>query len=118
MDKSYMENLRIYRQAINFVTEVYRVTTSFPKEEIYGLTSQFRRAAVSIALNIAESQGRQTRADKRNFITFSRGSAFEILALIDISSNLNYLTKDQSDQLHKETQSIIRQLSQFIAYYR
>lgn len=118
MEKSIFENLRVYQQAINFVSKVYQETASFPKEEIYGLTSQFRRAAVSIPLNIAESQGRQTRADKKNFISIAKGSAYELLALIDIVTQLNLINKSQKEALRTETFSIIRQLNQLINFYR
>ncbi len=118
MEKAVFENLRVYQQTIEFASKIYQITNTFPKEELYGITSQLRRAAVSIPLNIAESQGKATKADKRNFIVIARGSAFEILALIDITYQLKFLDNHQKESLRGETFSIIRQLTRLINYYQ
>jgi four helix bundle protein len=81
------------------VTEVYKATESFTKEEIYGLTSQLRRAVVSIPCNIAEGQGRLTKGEFQQFLGYARGSLVEVETLISVATNLHYLTSDTSSRL-------------------
>lgn len=78
------------------VSEVYRVTKIFPREEIYGLTSQLRRCAVSVPSNIAEGQGRSTRGEFLQFLCHARGSLFEMETQLVIAAELEYVS--QSDQ--------------------
>jgi four helix bundle protein len=77
MGHSYAD-LKVWQKAIDLVTDVYKHTKLFPKEEIYGLTSQIRRAAVSIPCNIAEGQGRLTRGEFKQFLGHARGSLPEL----------------------------------------
>ena len=91
--KSYRE-LVVWKKAIQLVTEIYRSTQTFPKYEIYGLTGQLRRAAVSIPSNIAEGQGRLSRGEFRQFLGHARGSVFELDSKILIARNLGYLNDD------------------------
>jgi four helix bundle protein len=81
------------------VTEVYSATRSFPREEIYGLTSQLRRSAVSVASNIAEGQGRISKAEFRQFLGMARGSLLEMETQIVIAGNLGYIPGDAADHL-------------------
>ena len=81
------------------VTEVYKATGCFPKEELYGLTSQLRRAAVSIPSNIAEGQGRLTKGEFQQFLGQARGSLLEVETQIRIALNLFYLNQNQADRL-------------------
>lgn len=81
------------------VTEVYRLTGNFPREQIYGLTSQLRRAAVSIPSNIAEGQGRLTRGEFKHFLGNARGSLFELETQVLIACNLSYLGKEDRESL-------------------
>ena len=81
------------------VTEVYRATQTFPREETYGLTSQLRRSAVSVASNIAEGQGRISKAEFRQFLGMARGSLIEMETQIVIASNLGYISHDTMDRL-------------------
>ena len=76
---------------MEFVTELYRVTRGFPNEEKFGLTSQLRRAAVSIPSNIAEGQGRLTRGEFRQFLGQAKGSLCEVETQFIIANNLGYL---------------------------
>ena len=96
--QSYRE-LIAWKKAVDLVTELYRATQTFPKHEIYGLTGQIRRAAVSIPSNIAEGQGRLTRGEFRQFLGHARGSVFELDSQIMIAKNLDYLSPEQADQL-------------------
>ena len=107
--KSYKE-LIVWQKAHSFVLKVYSFSESFPKSELYGLTSQFRRAAVSIAANIAEGYVKKTPADKLRFFNISQGSLEECSYYIILSKDLNYITEEQSvilDKLLGETEKIL-----------
>ena len=84
---------------MQLVTEVYKVSESFPKEELYGLTSQLRRAAVSVPANIAEGQGRRSKGEFQQFLGYARGSLLEVETLIMVAVNLNYLTENEAARL-------------------
>ncbi len=87
--KSYKE-LVVWQKAILLVEAVYKLTNDFPKEEMYGLTSQIRRAVVSIPSNIAEGYGRKSENDYKRFYKISYGSALELDTQILIAKNLGY----------------------------
>jgi four helix bundle protein len=87
-----------WQRAMDLVESVYRIARVFPKEELFGLTSQLRRAAVSIPANIAEGQGRKSRGDFRRFLSIAHGSLREIETHIHIAARLGYI-----DELRKET---------------
>jgi len=85
---------------MQLVTRIYKATKQFPKEELYGLTNQIRRAAVSIPSNIAEGQARQGTAEFRHFLSIARGSLAEVETQLLIAQDLNYLsTSDLEDIL-------------------
>ena len=91
MGRSY-KDLVAWQKSMDLVTNVYRVTGSFPKEQLFGLTSQLRRAAVSIPSNIAEGQGRLSEKEFRYFLGQARGSLMEVETQLQIAINLGYLT--------------------------
>jgi four helix bundle protein len=105
MVQSY-QDLVVWQKAMELVTEVYLSTASFPKDEIYGLTSQLRRAAVSIPANIAEGQGRLSPGEFCQFLGYARGSLLELETLIIVTRNLNYLEAKQGDQLLNRTAEV------------
>ena len=82
--------LKVWQRAIDFVTDIYKLTEEFPKEEIYGLTSQMRRAAVSIPSNIAEGAARGSKAEFRKFLAIAQGSISELETQIIINSKLGF----------------------------
>lgn len=84
------EDLIVWQKAHEFVLKVYKYTSHFPKEEIYGLTSQFRRASVSIAANIAEGFKKRGRADKARYMNISHGSLEECRYYLILSRDLHY----------------------------
>ena len=90
--KRDFRQLIVWQKAMEMVTEIYKATRSFPKEEIYGLTSQIRRSAVSIPSNIAEGQGRNTKGEFLQFLGIAKGSLCEIETQILIAKNLEYLS--------------------------
>jgi four helix bundle protein len=84
---------------MELVTAVYRATATFPKDELFGITSQLRRAAVSIPSNIAEGQGRLSEKEFRFFPGQARGSLMEVETQLQIAENLGYLEKEQTNRL-------------------
>jgi len=91
MTKHDYKDLVVWQKAMEMVTEVYRITRQFPKEELYGLTSQLRRAAVSVPSDIAEGQSRLTRGEFRQFLGLAKGSLAEVDTQLLIARNLGYL---------------------------
>jgi len=84
------EGLIVWQKAHQFVLNVYKYTSAFPREEVYGLTSQFRRAAISIAANIAEGFKKRGKKDKVRFLNIAQGSAEECRYYLILSRDLNY----------------------------
>ena len=89
--KSYRD-LIAWQKAMDLVTAIYRMTACFPREEIYGLTSQMRRAAVSVPSNIAEGQGRHGVAEFRHFLRQASGSLTELETQVMIAERLSYIS--------------------------
>ena len=81
-------DLQVWQRAIQMSIAIYRLTQGFPREELYGLTSQIRRAAVSVASNIAEGHGRLGSGEYRQFLGFARGSNFEVQTQLEIARAL------------------------------
>ena len=94
------ENIIAWQKAHAFVLFVYRVTSHFPKDEIFGLTSQFRRAAVSIEANIAEGYKKLSKADKLRFFNISQGSLEECRDYMILSRDLDYISQIEFEELH------------------
>jgi four helix bundle protein len=107
-------DLLVWQKAMRLVTKLYRVSASFPKEEIYGITSQMRRCAVSIPSNIAEGFGRQSTGDYVRFLSIAEGSLYELQTQLEISLNLTYLTSEQYESLDSSTREIERMLTSLI----
>ena len=95
-------DLKVWSNSINLVTQVYQITNNFPKEELFGLTSQIRRSAVSIPSNIAEGAARTSRKEFHKFLSIASGSASELETQLIISKNLNYLNTENSESLINE----------------
>ena len=95
MEKSKsFTDLIVWQKAHEFVLEIYKLTSSYPSNEIYGLTSQFRRAAISIAANISEGFVKNGKADKLRYYNIAQGSIQECKYYIILSKDLNYLNED------------------------
>jgi four helix bundle protein len=107
--KSYGD-LRVWQGGVDLVTEIYRETQSFPPQEIYGLTNQLRRAAVSIPSNIAEGHAREQTGEFLNFISIAQGSLAEMQTQIEIAKRLKYLSEEITDRLLDQTVSLSKQL--------
>ncbi len=96
--RSY-QDLEVWKSSIALVTEIYQVTTRFPSSEIYGLTNQIRKAAVSIPSNIAEGQGRISPKEFRQFLSISIGSLAEVETQLIIAKEINYLDQEELNLL-------------------
>ena len=103
---NYFKELKVWQKAMELVTNTYLKFQIFPKEEIYGLTSQIRRCAVSIPSNIAEGCGRNTDKDFNNFLGISLGSAFEFETQLIICKNLSFINQEVINFLESEIQHI------------
>ncbi|RJQ46773.1 MAG: four helix bundle protein [Nitrospiraceae bacterium] len=108
--KTYRD-LGVWQKAMQLVTQVYFVTKEFPKEEIYGLTSQIRRCSVSIPSNIAEGYGRSSTNDYLRFLQIASGSLYELQTHLEICLNLKYLSKEIFEDVHEKSREIERMLS-------
>lgn len=104
------KNIKAYQFADDLVVEVYKITKDFPKEELYGLTSQLRRAAVSIPANIAEGASRHHKRDYLHFLYIARGSSAETEYLLHLSSRLGYLSNDRFDKIDSIKQEAAKTL--------
>ena len=102
---------------MELVREVYIISKSYPKEELYGLTSQTRRAAISIPANIAEGVGRNYRKDSVQFFHVSRGSLYELDTLLNIAASLNFISKESFNGFSGKINECIKILNGLITYY-
>jgi len=100
------QDLIAWQKAKALASEIYRATEPFPKTEIYGLISQVRRAAVSIASNIAEGQGRLTKGEFCHFLGQARGSLLELETQLSIAVDLGFLEADQFKKLEQQTSEV------------
>lgn len=98
MIKSYTD-LDIYKESYKLSLEIYKITAKYPKDEIFGLTSQIRRVAISVVLNIAEGYGRQSKEDFKRFLKISLGSNNETITLLELSKDLNYISIEEYDKI-------------------
>ena len=110
MSHSYRE-LLVWQKSMTLVKCIYQETRAFPKEEIYGLTSQMRRAAVSVPCNIAEGQGRASKKEFRQFLSMSRGSLLELETQLQIAADLGFLSAESRSQLVDKTAELLRMLN-------
>lgn len=106
-----VEELDVYQNSLDLVISIYNLTNGFPKYEIFGITSQLRRAAVSIGANLAEGFHRKSMNDFIRFINYSCGSAAELRFLIEVCSQLNYLTKKEYSLKMEEIITISKMLN-------
>jgi four helix bundle protein len=114
MSESYRD-LVAWQRAMSLVTQIYRVTEAFPRKEIYGLTNQLRRAAVSVPSNIAEGKGRRSKKEYAQFLFRARGSLFEVETQLEIACNLEYIDPEAYGRLKEQITAVARVLSGLIA---
>jgi four helix bundle protein len=113
MGLSYRD-LIAWQKAMDLVEEIYKTTRGFPRDEIYGLTSQLRRAVVSVPSNIAEGQGRLTPGEFRQFLGHARGSLLETETQISLAGRLHYIPPEEMSRLLKLSGEVGRILNGLI----
>jgi four helix bundle protein len=115
--RTYRE-LFVWQKAKALAVHAYRASETFPRTETYGLTSQIRRAAVSVASNIAEGQGRLTRGEFLHFLGQARGSLLELDTQLEIALDLNYLNAGEHQKLALEAYQVLGLLNRLIESLR
>jgi four helix bundle protein len=110
------KDLTVWQKSIDFVTEIYKMSKAFPKEEAYGLQSQLRRAAISIPSNISEGASRASNKEFIQFLYIALGSASELETQLIIAQKIGYI--DNSDSMLIEINSIKKMLLGLIAYLK
>lgn len=93
------EDLIVWQESQNLAVSIYKITKQFPKDELFAITNQLRRAASSISANIAEGFGRSTSKDKTHFYVMAYGSLLEVKNFLYLSNKLDYITKQELDEL-------------------
>lgn len=106
--------LKVYNLAIDFVEDIYKLSSEFPADERYGLISQLRRAAVSIALNIAEGSGCGSDAEFSRFLRISIRSLYEVDAILELSIRLKFFNREKIKEIYLKRELLGRMLGQFI----
>ena len=112
------KKLIVWQKAREFVKDIYILTKKFPKEEQFGLTSQIRRAVVSIVSNIAEGSGRGTDNDFAHFLDLAQGSAYEVETQIILSLDLNYILVEEFTIVNDKIQEIQKMINKLTSSLR
>ncbi|MBN1788833.1 MAG: four helix bundle protein [Sedimentisphaerales bacterium] len=107
------KKLNVWEKADEMAYQIYIAAKAFPKDEVFGLTSQLRRAALSVPTNIVEGYGRQSKNELRQFVNIALGSLSETKYLLSFSARLGYLKAEQNDQLSDLTEEVGRLLWKF-----
>ena len=118
MSTSTFHDLRVWQEAMTLTEEIYRVSMQFPKHELYGLTSQMRRAAASVPSNIAEGKGHHSDPEFVRFLFHARGSLLELETQILIARRLQYLPEEKARELCRHAAGIGRGLNALINRFR
>jgi len=108
------KDLRVWQEAMKFAVEVYRITAQFPRHELYVLSQQVRRAAVSVPSNIAEGKGHRSDGEFGRFLLHARGSLLEVQTQIMIANELQYLNSEEAQHLLAKADAIGRSLNSLI----
>jgi four helix bundle protein len=117
MSKSQYRDLIAWQKSRALASQIYRLTQAFPRSEMFGLTQQMRRAAVSVVSNIAEGHGRFSPADITRFLVIARGSTFEIESQTVIATDLGYLNQAHSEQLLEAIIEVTRLINGLLRHY-
>ncbi len=104
------KELTVWQRSVDLATAIYKSTSGFPRSELYGITSQIRRCAVSISSNIAEGAGRSTDRDFVRFLHIANGSSYELEAQLIISNKLSYLNQSDFNKLNNSLIEIQKML--------
>jgi len=118
MVKRAHKNLDVWKESVSLATHIYKVTERFPKNELYGLTSQMRRASVSISSNIAEGAARTSAKEFSYFLNIAGGSLSEFDTQLEIAHNLLFVTSEQKRDMSIMIESISGKLAGLIKYVK
>lgn len=117
MGRSDFRNLKVWRRAVDLTAEIYQLTKKLPKDEAFGLSSQMKRAAVSIPSNIAEGQGRESFKEYIHFLSIAYGSLCEIETQVEISKRMSFLKEEETvaaEQMIVETAKMLKSLLSYL----
>ncbi|WP_270089172.1 four helix bundle protein [Sphingobacterium sp. SYP-B4668] len=112
------KDLDVWKKSIDLVTTIYELSKVFPKDEVYGLTNQIRRAAVSIPSNISEGAARQSKKEFIQFLYIALGSAMEVETQLIISKNLQYISEKKQIEILDELSCISKMINGLITYLK
>ena len=108
------KRLEVWKDSMILVKKVYKLTSSFPESERFGLSSQLQRAIVSVASNIAEGSGRGTKKDFINFLNHARGSLYEVMTQLEIAASLKYASRENVDKFIEDCEGLARRINALI----
>lgn len=107
------EGLEIWQLAVTFAGKIYDLTEKLPREEIFGLASQLKRAATSVSLNIAEGTGRSSRKEFGHFLDIAIGSIFEVVTALTIARNRGMTADDHYKRIYADAETLAKKISTF-----
>src|SRR5262245_592738 len=107
---SSYRDLRVWQSALELAQQIYRATSGFPREEVFGLSAQLRRAIVSVPSNIAEGHTRESTRDYLHHLSYAQGSLAEVETQVELAARLGYLEPTSVDDLQRRLTSVGRQL--------
>lgn len=105
------EHLEVWKDAIAFASAIYRLTKKFPREELFALTSQLRRASSSISTNIAEGSGSSSKKDFCHYLDIAIKSAFEVVSLLQLALEQGYIAESEKSKLYKTAEILVKKMS-------
>ena len=112
------KDLIAWQKSIQLVEIIYKMTQTFPKEELYGLTSQVRRATVSVAMNIAEGTGADSDGELKRFLVMAARSCYEVMCGIEVAMRLQYLAHQQGEKLLDRVEELSAMIHGFVRKLR
>lgn len=112
--RSY-KDLVVWQKSVDLCEIIYKVTSKFPKEEVYGLTAQMRRASISIPSNIAEGQFRSHRNELIQFLRIAFGSGAELATQLEMARRVHYITQEDYQQIDDRIQEVLKMLNKMIS---
>ena len=113
MREQKFRKLSIWHKAMDLIEDVYKTTKTFPKDELYGLTNQVRRASVSIAMNIAEGSGADSDMEFKRFLIIALRSAYEVMCGIELSIKLKYITEEKGNKILNQLEELSAMITGF-----
>ena len=117
MKQNTFRELEAYKEGKKLIKEVYRLLNKFPRAEQYAMCDQLRRAVISITSNIAEGSGRASSKEKVHFLEISYGSLMEVLSQMDVACDLDYITKEDFNNIEVMAENVGRPLSGLRSYF-